>query len=179
MSNKNFASSIFKQYYQPLCKYAEDLKVRKEDAEDIVVNVFHTLLKQPHLFQNADNISAYLYTTTRNACFDHLKTLKKEKENAELLTYLNEGDTAGIDRIQVKAELLEKIHNAIEELPANYKVVMQELLKGKKINELAAETGLSVQNVRNMKTRAKNMLRIKLLDEGLPAIILLYHLFGD
>ena len=179
MSNKNFASSLFKEYYQPLCKFAEDLLVNTHDAEDIVVNVFHKLLLQQDRFQNAHDIRAYLFITTRNACIDHLNFLKKEKEHVGLLPYLNEHTANGIDHIQVKAELLEKIHNAIEELPGNYKTIMQELAKGRTTNELASSMDLTVQNVRNIKTRAINMLRIRLLDEGLPAIILLYHIFRD
>jgi RNA polymerase sigma factor (sigma-70 family) len=179
MSNKNFASSLFKQYYQPLCKFAEDLIVNTHDAEDIVVNVFHKLLLQQDRFQNATDIRAYLFITTRNACLDYLKGLKKEKEHAGLVAYLNENATNGTDHVQVKAELLEKIHNAIEELSGNYKIVMQALAKGKETSDIAEEMGWTVQNVRNIKARAIKMLRIKLLDEGWTAIILLYHLFSD
>jgi RNA polymerase sigma-70 factor (ECF subfamily) len=177
--NKNDASSLFNEYYQPLCRYAEYLNIGEHDAEDIVVNVFHKLLLQPDKFKKAENIKAFLYTTTRNACFDHLKNLKKEKESTELLAYLNEGDTTGIDRLQIKAELLEKIHNAIEELPEKYKVVMQALMNGTKTNELANEMGINVQSVLNIKSRAIKTLRIKLLDEGLPVLVLLYWLFRD
>jgi DNA-binding NarL/FixJ family response regulator len=57
--------------------------------------------------------------------------------------------------------------------------VMQALAKGKETSDIAEEMGWTVQNVRNIKARAIKMLRIKLLDEGWTAIILLYHLFSD
>ncbi len=76
---------LYDLHYRPLCYFAEKLVKDKTEAEDIAVDTFLKLLNKKNDFYNLPDIKAFLFTATRNACFDYMrKTKRHHKSNLEL-----------------------------------------------------------------------------------------------
>jgi len=81
----------FRSGYEPVLKEIFDLLGaslfffvnsminNRQQAEDIVAESFTKLWRQRETFVELNNIKAYLYVITRNACLDYLKHIKRKK----------------------------------------------------------------------------------------------------
>ena len=58
-------------YYPALRNFAISLVLDGPAAEDIVAEVFVTLWKKHKDFETLQNIKAFVYISTRNACINH------------------------------------------------------------------------------------------------------------
>ena len=68
--------TIFRLYYDKLFQIAKIYLNNKEDAEEIVQNVFLRLWDKLNLLTGINNINSYLFTLTKNACLNFLKHRK-------------------------------------------------------------------------------------------------------
>ena len=71
--NQRSFSSIFNTYYASLCFFAERMILDKQEAEDIVEETFVKLWRLHANFETMQNIKAFLYITTKNACLNYIK----------------------------------------------------------------------------------------------------------
>ncbi|WP_285008376.1 sigma-70 family RNA polymerase sigma factor [Pedobacter faecalis] len=122
-----------------------------------------------------------MYISCRSACLDYLDSLKVRTQAQERYrTHLESaGDTALYDVIQ--SEVLDLVNQEIEELPEKMRVVFKMLyVDDKSTAEIAEELGLSVQTVRNQKTKAIELIRNALARKGVSsALQLAFLLFVD
>lgn len=164
--------ALFNEFYQALCYFADGLTGNKEDAKDIVVDIFCKFWSMRENFETIANIKAFLYISTRNQCFNFLKyqqrKTSREQEFLYLVTAENEED-AEIKRVH--AEVLRELYKEIENLPSKCRKIFQLSMEGHSINQIALQMGISEENVRNQKKRAKKLLRIALLKKKLLVLI--------
>jgi len=73
---------LYKQYFQEIYRFCAFRLDRKEDAEDIVSEVFIKLYKQP--FGSIQNPRAWLYKVARNTIYDKFAKGGKVSSNSEL-----------------------------------------------------------------------------------------------
>lgn len=109
---------IYKTHYQPLCYFVRGLIRNKAEAEDIVIEAFIKLLRKHKDFDSLPHLKGFLYTVTRNDSISFLRMVKKKTERDKELIYLMEKDEDFIQSRMVKAELLKKILDEVERLPA-------------------------------------------------------------
>ena len=169
---------VYKLYFKPLCYFAEKIMGASDIAEDIVTESFVKLLQKNPDFETLINLKSFLYTTTRNGCFDELR-MKKRHENIHLeMRYLATLSEEEIENNIIQAEVLQAIYTAIEELPDKYKNVAKlALVEGKNNDEIVTETGMAYQTVRNHKSEGIKLLRLALFkNDDLSSIVLLYCL---
>ena len=166
---------IFKQFYGPLCLFAERMLRDRPAAEDIVGDTFLKLWNRHTDFENLQNIKAFLYITTRNASLNMLKQMQRESLSKKQLAYLS-GDKEGfILNEMVRAEVLREINREIENLPEQCrKIFKMSFFDGKKNQEIASMLEISVHTVKNQKARAIQLLRVRLPDRNLVAILIWY-----
>jgi RNA polymerase sigma-70 factor (family 1) len=178
--NEKSLNSIFDQYYAALCYFAHKLILNKEEAEDIVVQTFMKLWAKHAHFDSLRAIRAFLYITTKNACINYLDVVKRSnRRHAELAYRAQENDDHILNNI-TRAEVLREIHLAIQSLPVQCgKVASMSLIDGMKNQEIARELDLSEQTVRNHKSRAIQVLRLKLIDSNIFFWIWLYSQLND
>src|SRR5882762_3416517 len=105
---------IFKRHYKPLCYFAWQLTGNKPEAEDIAGEVFIKLWRRHNDFNSLQNIKAFLYIATRNACFDYLKHVQRKNASHEELFYLAENSEEFIQSRMAKAEVLQAILYEVE-----------------------------------------------------------------
>lgn len=165
---------IFKHFYPSLCIFAERMLRDRPAAEDIVGETLVKLWNRHTDFENMQNIKAFLYITTRNACLNQLKQMQRESLSKKQLAYLS-GDKEGfVLNDIIRVEVLREIYREIDKLPAQcQKIFKLSFFEGRKNQEIAEMLGISVHTVKNQKARAIQLLKVKLPDRNLVALMLL------
>lgn len=165
---------LLKQFYSPLCLFAERLLTDKAAAEDIVGESFIKLWNKRSDFETLQNIKAFMYITVRNACLNYLKQAKRESLNQKQLAYITGEKEEFVLNEMIRAEVLKEIMHEVDKLPEQCgKVLRLGYLEGLKNQEIADLLGISVHTVKNQKARAIQLLKVKLRDRDLMTFLLL------
>ncbi|WP_167019779.1 RNA polymerase sigma-70 factor [Chitinophaga sp. Cy-1792] len=168
-------SYVFREYYSALCHYAESIIGEPGHAEDIVQDVFEKLWEKPNTFEDLRHLKDYLYKATRNATLNFLKGAQHRGERQA--KFLSEQETSGTaeDMEIIRTEVFRVIYREISNLPEQCgKIVRMSYIEGLKNEEIAATLSISLQTVKNQKTRGMKLLRMRLS----PAVITLFLLFS-
>jgi len=172
--------SLLKQFYRPLCFFAERLVTDKTAAEDIVEESFIKLWNKRGDFESEQSIKAFMYITVRNACLNYLKQLKRDALNQKQLAYLTGEKEEFVLNEMIKAELLKEMMIEINNLPEQCgKVLRLAYFKGLKNQEVAKVLNISVHTVKNQKARAIQLLKTRLGDRDMLALLLLCSLISE
>ena len=165
-------SHLYKEWYKPLCFFAYKYTGSKEDAEDIVVNMFTQFYHAKNTFDNVQKLEGFLYTAVKNSCINHVKKLQRQSANNRKYAYLQDlEDNNTVENLIIKTELLREIQAEVEKLPNSYRDVFELSMQGLKNDEIAHRLNITPTNVTTRKNRAINLLRLKLSGESL---LLLY-----
>lgn len=156
---------FFDLFYSRLCYFAERLIRNRPAAEDIVEDSFLKLWKKHADFGSIQNIKAFLYITTRNACLNFLKQTQRDEASKKELAYLSVEMEDFVLNNMIRSEVLQEIHREIEKLPTqSRKVFKMSVLENMKNQEIAIALDISVHTVKNQKMRAMQLLRMSLLN---------------
>lgn len=166
---------VFNAFYKPLYYFVNKLIDSKEEAEEIVQNSFLKLFERYALFETAANIKAFLFVTARNNSFDHLRSVKVQKEKQQAFFNAMQDETFFQYEHEIKDELVEMVRAAIEELPEECKRVFK-MLYYEELSpaEVAEILNITVSTVYNQKSRAVKALRISLAEHPLVVAWLLF-----
>ena len=172
--------SLLKLFYGPLCLFAERMVMDRPAAEDIVGETFIKLWNKRANFETIQNVKAFLYISTRNACLNWLKQAQRDSLSKKQLAYLTSEREEFILNEIIRAEVLQEIMQEIERLPEQCgKVLKLSYLEGLKNQEVADLLQISVHTVKNQKARAIQLLKIRLRDRDLMTLFFLYTLFSN
>jgi RNA polymerase sigma-70 factor (ECF subfamily) len=126
------------------------------------------------------NVKAFLYITTKNACLNFIKQSERNTKQQSELTYIHSQKEDHVLSHIIRAEVLREVHAAIETLPPQCrKIVRMSFVEGLKNQEIADRLNLSINTVKNHKMRAVSLLKIKLLSSSLTAFLVLYSHLAD
>lgn len=162
-TNEN-SKQLFYSFYPGLCLFANRLLKDFDEAEDIVQNVFTTLLHKKVELNKATSIKSYLYSSVYNACINHLKhqayIFEKmkgfEQETYEEKNYL-------LNRIE--SEVIEEILRTIELLPEECRKVFKlSYIEGLEVCRVAEKLHISENTVKTQRLRARKFLKENLKD---------------
>jgi RNA polymerase sigma-70 factor (ECF subfamily) len=172
-SQEEFAF-YFRYYYRPLCYFAAQLVEGSSEAEDIVKDSFIKLWNNRDNFNDPNYIKAFLYTTTRNACLNHLRHRQVKNTYRKEMTYREgAGEKEQVLQQMIRAELMEEIYHEIEKLPEKqrqvFKLAYFEELKN---NEIAQQMNISIFTVKQHKAKALTTLRMRFTDKQLALFLL-------
>jgi RNA polymerase sigma-70 factor (ECF subfamily) len=172
--------SLLKQFYSPLCLFADRLLSDKAAAEDIVGESFIKLWNKRGDFETTQNIKAFMYITVRNACLNYIKQAKRDSLNQKQLAYLTGEKEEFVLNEMIRAEVLKEIMNEINNLPEQCgKVLKLGYLEGLRNQEIAKMLNISVHTVKNQKARAVQLLKTRLRDRDILALLVLCSFLRD
>src|SRR5688500_9112677 len=121
-------TSVFNTWYPTIVIFAEKIIGNQTEAEDLVLQVFVTLYNRRQQFNTEQHIKAFLYISTRNSCLNYLKAQKRNNDlRKEFVLYIQD-DTLLEYEYSIKAELMEAVRSAIEELPEGCRMVFKLLV---------------------------------------------------
>lgn len=145
---QNDFSRLFKEWYAPICYFADSLLKDAKTAEDVATDAFIRLWENHEQFKNSLSCKAFLYKVVRNRCLNLLRHKKVEQVyiNAQ---GLNKGfDKTVFDRL-IETELAEKLARALQQLPPKcHEIVKMVYWEGKTSSEIAEQLNLSVHTVK-------------------------------
>jgi len=168
-------TEVYGMFYKPLCYFAEKITGDSLKAEDIAAESFVKLLQKNPDFETLRHLKSFLYTTTKNACYDLLRMQKRHEQTHAEIKYLADVSEEETEHAVIMAEVLQVIYKAIDELPDKYKnVVKLALIEGMENDEIVKRTGMAYQTVRNHKSEAIKLLRMSLFKNGSISSMVLF-----
>lgn len=169
------AERIFKNYYPRLCDFAVKYVHNEDVAEDLVQDAFLSFLEHKSDIENNDHtLKAFLYSCVKFACLNYLRHLKVKQQAATELDPDPIDDPQFIERM-IHAEIIGKIHQAINELPKGCHLIFKEgYLEGLSNRDLAEKLGVSINTIKSQKQRGLMLLRRKLAPEVFTLFLYFY-----
>lgn len=145
----------------------------REDAEDILQDVFYELVEAYRLMKPIEQAGAWMYRVARNRITDLFRK-KKPEALAELQGSQADGEMLAIEEllpspddspeeIYARNVLLDELEEALADLPEEQRAVfIAHEIEGRSFKEIAAESGLSVNTLLSRKHYAVMQLRERL-----------------
>ena len=141
-------NQLFRCYYQPLCQYVYTLLADKEDAEDVVQELFLKLWKDRSKIVITESTSSYLYRMAKNMSLNFRRsriTMESLNENPDLVSLSYEETSLETDEFRIA------LIDCMNRLPKRSKeVLMASRVQGLKQQEIADTFSISVKTIKNM-----------------------------
>jgi RNA polymerase sigma factor (sigma-70 family) len=145
----------------------------REDAEDILQDVFSELVEAYRLMNSIEQVGAWLFRVARNRITDLFRKKKPEAlQDQKMSTMDGEQFTledllpssdGGPEAAYARTVLLDELDNALDELPEEQReIFIAHEIEGRSFKELAAESGLTVNTLLSRKHYAVMHLRERL-----------------
>ena len=146
----------------------------REDAEDILQDVFYELVEAYRMMKPVEQMTAWLFRVARNRITDLFRRRHREAMRNAPPTMMEDGEMlrledslpspdAGPDAAYARSVLLEELDAALDELPEEQReVFIGHELMGISFKELAEQTGVSVNTLLSRKHYAVVQLRERL-----------------
>jgi RNA polymerase sigma factor (sigma-70 family) len=148
--------------------------IDQDEAEDILQDVFEELVEAWRLPEPVEQVGAWLFRVARNRIVDRFRKKKElplphtddngdeDGTHYSLDLALPSAD-AGPEAAYARAALLDTLHAALAELPANQReVFIAHELDGRSFKEMAAASGVSINTLLARKRYAVLHLRERL-----------------
>jgi len=152
---------LLTRHYQSVYRLAYRFLYDSPEAEDITQEVFLRVFRAAQTYSPKAKFSTWLYTITKNLCFNELR--KKRSVTIfsiedEMLPELSSMDESPVSKLE-EAEVKKRVLDAVRELPANLRIAVL-LLKyhGLSYEEVAEILGCTVNAVKLRVHRAKKFL---------------------
>ncbi|RHU26289.1 RNA polymerase sigma-70 factor [Parabacteroides sp. TM07-1AC] len=175
---------IYLSYFSKMKHFATEYVISDEDAENIVQDVFVELWENKEMLNMHMNLIAYLFTTIKNKCLNHMRhkivvqnTATKMQEEYLISLRMNLDSLEAFDNKLFSDQDIEKIINrALDSLPEKCRTIFfMSKIEGKKQKEIAQELNISINTVGTQIGIAYKKLRTELKDY-LPIMLFLLSL---
>lgn len=154
---------LYKRYYKALSMYALNYVEDMTIAEDIVQDIFFSIVEKKTTFVNTNTMHVYLYTGVRNRSLNYMKHRKVELRHFRAMSETDyDMDN---DEVYVREDIYRQLFEAIDNLPPRQREIFTSVMEGKKNKEIAEALGISVFTVKVQRQRAMHTLRNKLTDK--------------
>lgn len=150
-------NSLHQELYQKIKRYVLNRVRDRQDAEDIVQDIFIKIQLQQHQVKNAEKLIGWIYQISKNAITDYYR--KKKKTQTSIFVDINENE----DKNLFNECLEDCVSTLAGTLPAPYKEAL-ELSDKQNISqtELAERWHISYSGAKSRVQRARQMLKEKL-----------------
>ncbi|MDR1097718.1 MAG: RNA polymerase sigma-70 factor [Tannerella sp.] len=140
-------NNLFTRYYSRLCRYVYGMLENREDAEDVVQELFLNLWNNRKRIEITENVSGYLFKMAKNLSLNHIRSAKN---------YRNMVDSQSVSEVYYEESLLEfdefriALYDCIERLPERSReVFLLHRVKKLKQKEISEKLTVSVKTIKN------------------------------
>ena len=131
--------------------------------EDVVQDIFITLLEKKTQFQSVIHLKNFLYLSVRNGCLNYMRNLRSRDRYIASLAY--DERVESFEENIILTEIYRELADAVNKLPEECRKVFELCYFQGLDNESAAnELGLSVNTIKAQKVRGKKILKESLKD---------------
>ena len=150
--------SLYVAFYAAMVFYARGLVGEKQDAEDIVQDVFFVFFEKPEIMGEIKSHKAYLYKAVFNRCMNYIEARRRAKyvDDIELL---NACDDVTPESILIWQEREDELKEAIEKLDGNQRKAIELRLEGLSYAEIAEKLHICTGSVGQHISRATRKLQ--------------------
>lgn len=152
---------VFEEYFNALCAFCYKYIGDQSETEDIVQEVFISFWEHKKDFDHLNAIKAFLYTSGRNKCLNHLKHRLVKQKHESALIYELESEQFFTNHV-IEEEAFNQLYSEIKALPESSQKIMLLALKGLKNREIAEKLIISENTVKTQKKIAYAKLKKKL-----------------
>lgn len=169
---------LMERYESRVYRLAHGITRNEADAEEVVQDVFLTLVRKIHAFEGRAALASWIYRVTTNAALmkkrgkrasvevsleDHLPTFLADGHRAGDRTFLLTDWSQSPEQDLLSRETGAVLRRAIDELPEHYRAVLVlRDVEGVSNEEAAEALGESVSSVKSRLHRARMVLREQL-----------------
>jgi RNA polymerase sigma-70 factor (ECF subfamily) len=177
LQDEQALSEIVDRYGDKIYGLALRIIRNPNDVEDVLQEVFVTLIEKLNTFGGEAKFSTWLYGAAANTSFIHLRAEKNIKDNLSLEDYTSYNESGALKWVRIKnwsgrpdevlpsKEGMEIIERAVNGPPVAYRVVFHlRDVEGLTTQKVAKVLGLSLTAVKNRVVRGRLFLRNKLSD---------------
>ena len=179
--NKDAFKVLFEKYGPRLYQFSIKYLREKEDAEDLLNEVFLKIWQNRHTLKTNTSFQSYLFTIAYNNIRQRFLRKSREEKYIQIFAEENLVDpTKGEDQVDY-VQIVQKINQVIDLLPARRKEIFSLSYKGELRNyEIADKLGLSEQFVKNQLSVARKFIISKIKEDNhIASLLLLYLLTGQ
>jgi RNA polymerase sigma-70 factor (ECF subfamily) len=132
---------LFVSFYNPLLQFALSFIKSKEQAEEIVSDIFISIWEKRKRIDSISNLKVYLYVAIKNASLNYLSRQNKNVPS-DIDDVATELKSVYFDpeQLLITAEMIQRIKLAINDLPPRckmiFKLVKEDELKYKEVAEI-------------------------------------------
>ena len=156
-------NQIFKRYNSLLFIHAYKKLENKEEAKDLVQEVFATLWAKREELIIKSNLVGYLYKAVRNKIFDFISHKEVEARYVVSLGNFMASNNAITDHLIREKQIAEAIEQEINLLPPRMKsVFILSRREHKSYKEIAAELSISEETVKDQIKKSLKILKQRL-----------------
>jgi RNA polymerase sigma-70 factor, ECF subfamily len=151
-------TTIYKEFHSQLLGYVKSKVRSKEDAEDILQNVFIKISSSLDKLTHETKLRSWLFTITRNAIIDYYR-INVNRKNVALVKEIDEDVLEENDPDSTKG-LDQCIGSMIALLPEEYRdIIIESEINGVKQKDLAAQRGIAYSSMRSKVQRGRERLK--------------------
>lgn len=163
LSEKKIVEKLFLQYRVKLLAFIRSKISNKEDAKDILSEVFLKIHQNIHTLDSHERLISWLYTITRNTIIDYYR----KPERAQHFTLFDEAlfCAEAKDDVPAHKALAKCLEPIIKTLPPKYSEILQcSEIERIKQHEIALLFHLTPSNVKSIVARGKKKIKDKLFE---------------
>jgi RNA polymerase sigma-70 factor, ECF subfamily len=151
-------AGIYTQFNQSLLAFIKSKIRSKEDAEDILQNVFIKISSNVDKLSEDEKLKSWIFTITRNAIIDYYRVNASKKKVAvgeefddDIFESPDPDPTQGLDQC---------MGSMIDLLPTEYRdIIIDSEIKGTKQKDLAEKYGMAYPSMRSRVQRGRERLK--------------------
>ena len=149
----------FRDYYTPLCNFANQYLNDWDGAQDIVQSTFLKLWNKWDTLQTASSKKSYIFTTTKNTVLDEIKKETRKLKREEASNELIEDTETSLDGHIIRSEVMK----SLDKLKAKMrKIFVLNKMEGLTYSEIAQYLKISERSVEDNMAKALKLLRTDL-----------------
>jgi len=169
---------LYYRYCKRLLSFSISIVKSREEAENIVQEVFLALWVNRSQISNDASVKYYIFTIAYNTAISALRKKARDEKFLEQLKDLQELTSEPEDMQTEYTDLKGKLSEIINELPARQReIFILHKVDGLKYQEIASKLNISVNTIENHMSRALKTIRSKLGKNSLPATLFFYLFF--
>ena len=151
---------LFFKYSNRLFWFVYKYLQSKEEAEEIVQDVFLKIWNQRKGLDSGRSFNSYIFTIAKNHIFNELRKKVSEKKYLDFQINTNKGTHSPVEKELSFREIIKISNDAIDRLPPRRKLVYQlSRDKGMSYQEIANHLGISVKTVESHMSLALRFLK--------------------
>jgi RNA polymerase sigma-70 factor (ECF subfamily) len=157
---EEYLNQLWQKFHKALLNFIKMNISNREDAEDILQNVFLKIHTNIHRLKEKEKVVSWIYRITRNTIIDSFRT--NGKKRVEPLPHIDgkTGITYDVREESWKEEIASLLMEMVEELPGKYRSVLKMYeLDGLSHKEIALRLGISVSGSKTRVQRSREKLK--------------------